>query len=147
MKHISTASRCLRPGGRLIVSCGGKGNAQEVFVVLRGRMRVKRWRDYFRKVKAPYYFHRPEDYEGWLSRGGFRPERIVLSPKDTAFTRGELAAWLRTTWLPYTQRVPISAREEFIADVVSRYLLKHAPDGMGRTHVRMVRLELDAVKL
>jgi trans-aconitate methyltransferase len=144
---LRAAARNLRPGGRLIVSCGGRGNAQDVFAAVRGRMRMKRWRDYFRKLKAPYFFHRPEDYERWLSRCGFRPTRLGLFPKDTAFTAGELAAWLRTTWLPYTQRVPGSAREEFIADVVDRYLTRHPPNAAGRTLVRMVRLELDAVKL
>jgi len=38
------AAACLRSGGRLVVSCGGKGNAHDVFVALRPEMRLKRWR-------------------------------------------------------------------------------------------------------
>ena len=56
------------------------------------------------------------------------------------------AAWLRTTWLPYIQRVPENLREEFIAAVTDRYVAKHPPDDAGQVHVRMVRLEIDAVK-
>ena len=41
------AAACLCPGGRLVVSCGGKGNAQDVFVALRPEMRLKQWRDFF----------------------------------------------------------------------------------------------------
>jgi hypothetical protein len=37
----------LRHGGRLMVSCGGKGNAQSVFAALRAEMRLKRG-DHFR---------------------------------------------------------------------------------------------------
>ena len=57
------------------------------------------------------------------------------------------AKWLRTTWIPYVQRVPENLREGFIAAVTARYLAKHPPDKYGEVHVRMVRLEIDAVKI
>ncbi len=57
------------------------------------------------------------------------------------------ATWLRTTWIPYVQRVPENLREEFIAAVTQRYVAKHPPDADGKVHVRMVRLEIDAVKI
>jgi trans-aconitate methyltransferase len=53
---------------------------------------------------------------------------------------------LRTTWLPFTQRVPEELREEFIAAVTQRYLAKHPTDAEGNVHVRMVRLEIEATK-
>jgi hypothetical protein len=43
--------------------------------------------------------------------------------------------------------VPENLREEFIAAVTARYLAKHPPDKSGQIHVRMVRLEIDAVKV
>jgi trans-aconitate 2-methyltransferase len=141
------AASVLRPGGRLVVSCGGKGNAQDVFVALRPEMRLKYWRSFFRRLGKPYFFYSPAEYEKWLPRAGFKTHRIKLSPKDAVYdSRGRFAAWLRTTWLPYTQRVPVTAREEFIAAVTNRYLAKHPPDAEGKVHVRMVRLEIDAIK-
>jgi trans-aconitate methyltransferase len=141
------AASVLRPGGRLVVSCGGKGNAQDVFVALRPEMRVKRWRDFFRRLEAPYFFFSPADYGKWLPRSGFKAHRVQLAPKDAIYEgRDGFAAWVRTTWLPYTQRVPEAQREEFIAAVVERYAAKHPPDARGRIHVRMVRLEIEAVK-
>ncbi len=50
------AASVLKPGGRLVVSCGGKGNAHDVFLALRPEMRLKRWREFFRKLEAPYFF-------------------------------------------------------------------------------------------
>ena len=139
---------CLLGGGRLVVSCGGKGNAQDVFLALRPEMRVKRWRAYFRRMEKPYFFYAPEDYRRWLPRFGFEPLGIRLAPKDAEYDgRGKFSAWLRTTWLPYTERVPATEREEFIAAVVDRYLEKHPPDRAGRVHVRMVRLEIEARKV
>jgi trans-aconitate methyltransferase len=139
---------CLRPGGRLVVSCGGKGNAQDVFVELRPEMRLKHWREFFRKLEKPYFFHSPEVYEKWLPQFGFKTIDVRLAPKDAVYAgRDNFTAWLRTTWLPYVQRVPEDLREEFISAVAARYLAKHPPDAEGHVHVRMVRLEIDAVKV
>jgi trans-aconitate methyltransferase len=141
------ASACLHPGGRLVASCGGKGNAQDVFVALRPEMRLKQWCNFFRKLPKPYFFHSPADYEKWLPRFGFKTHSVKLSPKDAVYQgRERFAAWFRTTWLPYTQRVPEDSREKFTAGVVDRYLAKHPPDAKGCVRVGMVRLEIDAVK-
>jgi trans-aconitate methyltransferase len=142
------AAACLRPGGRLMASCGGKGNAQDVFVALRPEIRLKRWREFFRKMEKPYFLYGPADYEKWLPRFGFNSRGVKLSPKDAVYdNRDRFATWLRTTWLPYTQRVPEDLCEEFIGAVTDRYVAKHPPDADGRVHVRMVRLEIDAVKI
>ncbi len=60
---------------------------------------------------------------------------------------GGLAGWIRTTWLPYTQRMSEELRERFTNDFVSRYLDINPPDKSGRTHVEMARLEVEALKL
>jgi trans-aconitate methyltransferase len=142
------AAVVLKPGGRLVVSCGGKGNAHDVFLALRPEMRLKRWREFFRQMPLPYFFYAPADYEKWLPKFGFKIQKIKLAPKDATYEGAEgLATWLRTTWIPYVQRVPENLREEFIAAVTQRYLAKHPPDADGKVHVKMVRLEIDAVKL
>jgi trans-aconitate 2-methyltransferase len=43
--------------------------------------------------------------------------------------------------------VPETLRGEFIEAVSQRYLAKHPPDKAGQVHVRMVRLEIEAVKV
>ncbi len=142
------AATVLKPGGRLVVSCAGTSNAHDVFLALRPEIRLQRWRRFFRKMPAPYFFHAPGDYEKWLPKFGFKINLLKLAPKDAAYPGTEgLAAWLRTTWLPYIQRVPENMRAEFIAAVTRRYIAKHPPDARGNVHVRMVRLELAAEKL
>lgn len=144
---LRRAAAALKPGGRLVVSCGGKGNAHDVFLALRPEMRLARWREFFRRMSAPYFFYAPEDYEKWLPRFGFQTRSIKLAPKDATYAGAEgFATWLRTTWLPYTQRVPENLREEFIAAVTARYLARHPADKAGQVHVRMVRLEIEAEK-
>lgn len=141
------AAAVLKSGGRLVVSCGGKGNAHDVFLALRPELRLKRWREFFRGMPTPYFFYAPGDYEQWLPKFGFKIHRLKLAPKDATYAGADgFAAWLRTTWLPYTQRVPESLREAFIAAVTGRYLAKYPPGAAGQVHVRMVRLEIDAEK-
>jgi trans-aconitate methyltransferase len=141
------AASVLKPQGRLIISCGGKGNAHDVFLALRPEMRLKRWREFFKRMPTPYFFYSPADYEKWLPKSGFKINSIRLAPKDATYAGADgFATWLRTTWIPYVQRVPENAREEFIAAVTRRYVAKHPLDAGGNVHVKMVRLEIDAVK-
>ena len=147
-KVLRGAASILKSGGRLVISCGGKGNAHDVFRALSPVMRLPRWREFFREMPRPYFFYAPEDYEKWLPKFGFKINALKLAPKDSAYTGiDDFSGWLRTTWFPYTQCVPENLREEFIAAVVARYLAKHPPDAEGKVHVGMVRLEIDAVKI
>jgi len=99
-------------------------------------------------MPKPYFFYAPEDYEKWLPKFGFKINSLKLASKDATYAGAKgFAAWLRTTWLPYVQRVPENLREEFIAAVTQRYVAKHPPDAENKVHVRMVRLEIDAVKV
>ena len=141
------AAAVLKSGGRLVVSCGGKGNAHDVFLALRPELRLKRWREFFRKMPAPYFFYAPSDYEKWLPKSGFKINGVRLAPKDAAYAGADgFAAWLRTTWIPYIQRVPENLRDVFISAVTQRYVAKHPPDVDGNVRVKMMRLEIDAVK-
>jgi trans-aconitate methyltransferase len=142
------AASVLRSGGRLVVSCGGRCNAHDVFVAMCPAMRDRRWREFFRKMEMPYFFYAPKDYEKWLPKFGFKIQSIQLAPKDADYEGAEgLATWLRTTWIPYVQRVPENLREEFIATVTQCYVARHPLDADGKVHVRMVRLEIDAIKV
>jgi trans-aconitate 2-methyltransferase len=144
---LQGAAAGLRNGGRLVVSCGGQGNAQKVFIALRGTIRLPRWRGWFRQLATPYFFYRTAEYKHWLPRCGFAPATIQLTAMDACHENPTaFAAWFRTTWMPYTQRVPEAAREEFVAEVVARYLRKNPVDAQGHVRVGMVRLEIDAVK-
>jgi trans-aconitate methyltransferase len=147
-KILRGAAAILKSNGRLIISCGGKGNAQDVFVALRPEMRLKCWREFFRKMPKPYFFYAPEDYKKWLPKFSFKIQEIKLAPKDAIYEGANgFGAWLRTTWIPYVQRVPEDLREEFIAAVTQRYVAKHPLDAENKVHVKMVRLEIDAVKI
>jgi trans-aconitate methyltransferase len=57
-----------------------------------------------------------------------------------------LAGWIRTTWLPYTQRLPETLQAKFIDEIAQRYIQRRPPDAQGILHLDMVRLEVEAKK-
>jgi trans-aconitate 2-methyltransferase len=138
--------RILRPGGRMLLQMGGTGNAAEILRLAAGVMQEPQWVGYFADFVFPYAFYGPEDYLPWLEESGLHPLRVELIPKDmTHQGASELEGWIRTTWLPYTERVPEELRGQFVRQLAASYLARHPLDGTGRAHVAMVRLEVEAV--
>jgi trans-aconitate 2-methyltransferase len=140
--------RSLKPGGRFLLQTGGRGNASEMFTVLDSMISNEPWAKFFRNFSFTYGFYGTEDYDIWLKQVGLKAKRIELIHKDmTQRGKAGLASWIRTTWLPYTQRIPEKVRDDFIMEIVDRYTEKYPADSDGLIHVRMVRLEVEAVNI
>jgi trans-aconitate 2-methyltransferase len=139
--------RALKPSGRLLFQMGGRGNAGEILEVLGQLGRRPPWAAYLRDFPCPFGFYGPEEYGAWLEAAGLEARRLELLAKEMR-QRGRvgLAGWIRTTWLPYTERLPAGMREAFISEVVERYLASHPMGPGGMVRVRMVRLEVEAVR-
>jgi trans-aconitate methyltransferase len=140
-------SRSLRSGGRVLLQMGGRGNAAGLLSLLAEMMRESQWCEYYGGFVFPYAFYGPEEYLPWLEEAGLERLRVELIPKDmTHKGAAGLEGWIRTTWLPYTQRVPEPLREQFIHQLATSYLAVHPLDEAGLAHVAMVRLEVEAVR-
>jgi trans-aconitate methyltransferase len=124
---------------------GGKGNAKEILAILDALLAADPWKQYFQDFQCPYGFYDTKDYNTWLAEAGFTAKRVELIPKDMRQQgKEDLAAWIRTTWLPYTDRIPDGLKERFVAEIVESYVKKHPIDAAGIVHVKMVRLEVEA---
>lgn len=136
---------CLNDGGKVLLQMGGRGNAADIFSAVEMVIQRSRWEQYYREFESPYYFYGPEKYKEWLTESGFHAVRVELVPKDMQHQGVEgLLGWLRTTWFPYTDRLPIERRDAFLAEVIAAYITAHPVDVLGNTHVGMVRLEIEA---
>ncbi|RPI06495.1 MAG: methyltransferase domain-containing protein [Ignavibacteriae bacterium] len=139
--------RSLKPGGKILLQMGGRGNAAEVIAALDKLIEESEWKGYFHRFTFPYGFYDSEEYGIWLRESGFDEIRSELIPKDAVHhDRAAFESWIRTTWLPFTQRVPEEKREIFISSIADHYIRKHPMDDHGMVHVRMMRLEVEAVK-
>jgi trans-aconitate 2-methyltransferase len=144
---LAGIARALRPGGRTLLQMAGEGNARDVVAAMDLVCAEPHWCGCFDGFTFPYGFHAPVAYGAWLVEAGLTPRRVELVPKDMTQAGGAgLAGWIRTTWLPYLERVPEERRPELIEAVVSRYLAAHPPDADGLVHVAMTRLEVEATR-
>lgn len=143
---LRTLKKHLNPDSRILFQMGGFGNAQDIVDVVESVMDDDIWSGYFKGFEFPYHFYKVEDYETWLPQTGFQSKRIELISKDMVHSdRNGLKGWLRTTWFPYTDPLPETKRDAFLEQVLDKYLQLNSPDSHGQTHVKMVRLEVEAV--
>jgi trans-aconitate 2-methyltransferase len=137
----------LKPGGRILFQMGGRGNALQVHIAMDKICALPEWSDKFIGFQFPYSFYGTDEYRKWLLEAGLTPVRVELIPKDAAHVdRSAFEAWLRTTWLPYLQRIEKERHDEFIKQVVDFYLTENPSSSDGIVHVQMIRLEVEAKK-
>jgi trans-aconitate 2-methyltransferase len=140
-------SRSLKPGGRLFVQFGGRGNADGILRVVNGLISEEGMNRYFEDFAFPYGFFGPEDYTQWLEKAGLRAVRVELVQKEMVQAGIEgLSSWVESTWLPYIEMVPKELQCDLIRDIAEGYVSTHPVDSDGNVHVKMVRLEVEAEK-
>lgn len=140
--------RSLKTGGKILLRMGGKGDAAGIRAAIDRVKDSAQWSRYFIGFEFPYTFPGVDEYRVMLEAAGFTVKRLELVAKDMSHEgRTGLASWIRTTWLPYTQRIPEDLRVSFIEAVCSSYLDQVPLSADGKAHVAMVLLEAEAEKL
>lgn len=139
--------KSLKPKGKILLQMGAKGGVSLYLSVLERILLLPEWNAYFQDFEFPYCFMGVEEYEAMLREAGFQIKRVELISKDAIHANKEkFKGWIRTTWLPYTERVPENQREQFIELIAAKYLEIKPADAQGQVHVPMVRLEVEAEK-
>ena len=139
--------KSLKHNGRLLFQMAGKGNAKDVLNIINDLSKVEPWKKSFQNMTFPYGFYDPSEYTTFLKDAGLSPIRIELFPKDMKHNGTEgLAGWVRTTWLPFTDRLPEDLKAKFVQKIIERYLKDHPADKDGIVHVGMMRIEVEAIK-
>ncbi len=144
---LNGIARALRPGGRAVLQMGGAGNAAPILRVLEDLIASDRWKPFFPKQGLRYAFLDGKTYRDLLAGAGLEPVEVSMYPKTMVQQgRDGLAGWVRTTWLLYTEDVPVEQRDAFIDAIVDGYLADHPPEPDGTVRVPMVRLQIVAVR-
>jgi trans-aconitate 2-methyltransferase len=139
--------RSLKANGRILLQMGGQGNAARVVEAMDLVRNRPEWSSYFANFEFPYGFYGPGEYCKWLVEAGLICCRVELIPKEAVHAnRDKFAGWLRTTWLPYSHRVPPDQRNRFLQEVEAAYIDKDPVLEDGSVHVQMVRLEVESIK-
>ena len=144
---LAGVQRSLKPGGKMLFQMAGKGNAKDILILINELLTIDPWKCFFSNMAFPYGFYDAQEYTTFMRQAGLLIERVELFPKDMKFNGVEgLAGWVRTTWLPFTDRIPVELRPKFVELIVNRYLERHPADNEGVVHVGMMRIEIEAHK-
>jgi len=144
---LSGMFHSLKPGGKILLQMGAQNGLPEFMLALNEVMALPQWADYFAGFSCPYGFKSIADYQKWLPATGFQINRLELIEKHAVHSDVEaFKGWIRTTWLPYTERLPKHERTKFIDAIVEHYLAVNPANKSGQVYVLMIRLEVDAEK-
>jgi SAM-dependent methyltransferase len=141
---LASIRRALRPGGRVLLQMGGRGNAEGLIAALEETRTDPRWKAGFECFAFPWHFHDAVEYARWMREAGLRPRRVELIPRTMSNPdRAAFAGWIRTAVIAYEDHVPVPLRDAFLETVVDAYLRRHPPGPDGAIHTAMVRLEAE----
>jgi trans-aconitate 2-methyltransferase len=125
----------LRPGGRLVAQCGGKGNTPELIAATFAVGTSAPFAPYLADW-SPWNFASPEVTAERLRATGFTEVRAALVQRPAPFEN--LGDWLRTNALnAHLLRLPENLRQRYLEEV-------QAALGLHPT-VTYVRLDIDAI--
>jgi len=141
---LAGIARSLAPEGRVFLHFGGHGNVAAMRAVVEQVIEGDAWRTAFAGFAFPWCFPQDGEYRLLMEDAGLRPTRVeLLSAQMSHQGSAALAGWLRTTWLPYLERLPAARRAAFVDEVVREYLLLRPADERGMIAVDAVRLEAE----
>ncbi len=133
----------LKPDGRALLQFGGGDNAKVILDVMELFIKNSKYAHYFKDFEFPYFFPKKDEYEKLLDQVGFKNYTVLLIPKEMLHEDLEaFKGWIRTTWFPYTDCLPLALKEEFIDEFATSYL-KDVPPKDGKISVYMERIEVN----
>ncbi len=112
---VERLARLLRPGGRLVLEMGGRGNVAAVCSavekVLQARLAIR--------PANPWYFPALGEYAALLEAHGFEVQAAWLFKRPTVLEDGErgLRLWLEMFGSPLLEAVPEERKEEILSAV------------------------------
>ena len=130
-------ARALKPGGRLVVQCGGTGNIARMMEAAEEVMYGERFRDHFEGWEGPWNFSDAETTEERLKAAGFEEVETWLQNEVTRFgSREELARFLKTVVLGrHLERLPGSDHQPFADAVAEKAVARE--DALTIDYVRL----------
>ncbi|HEY7831206.1 MAG TPA: class I SAM-dependent methyltransferase [Solirubrobacteraceae bacterium] len=107
----------LRPGGQLVVQCGGEGNITELRGVANEVLAREPYAAHFQDWQPPWNYAAPDVTEERLRAAGFARARCWLMPAPTQpeYPREFLATIVLG---PHVQRLPAALREPYMDEVM-----------------------------
>src|SRR3984957_423306 len=138
---ISGVRKSLRSGGRFVAERGGARCVEKIRTALVAALNR---RNIDGKSADLWFFPTVEDYSARLTRGGFTIDYIALIPRPTPLP-GDVTAWLQTFGHNFTDKLPPSERDAYLAEV-QEALRPQLCDADGKWTADYTRLRFKATR-
>jgi trans-aconitate 2-methyltransferase len=121
----------LKPGGRLVAQCGGRGNVSEHAEAIAGVATRPEYFPHFEGMTLLWNFAGPEETEARLHEAGFGEGRCWLQPKPVT-PADPLRFTMTVTLGPHLARLPEEKRQPFAEAVLAQ-----SPEPLTLDYVRL----------
>jgi trans-aconitate 2-methyltransferase len=121
----------LRPGGRLVAQCGGRGNVAEHAQAIAAVASQPEFAPHFEGMTVMWNFAGPEETEARLREAGFSAARCWLEPKPVTPER-PFEFTSTVTLGPHLARLPEDLRRPF-----AEAILERSPTPLTLDYVRL----------
>jgi trans-aconitate 2-methyltransferase len=109
----------LRPGGRLVAQCGGRGNVERFHQAAKAVAAEPPYAEHLAGWEGPWHFAGPEETAERLARAGFAGVETWLEPYPV--TPPDPSGYLRTVCLGYhLEQLPEELRTSYVEAVCAR---------------------------
>ena len=114
--------KILKPGGELLIECGGHGNLERQVSIIFNLMQSDQFREYFVDWKQPWHFPKEDEAETLLKKTGFIDIKVSLSKRTTIFSdRQSFAIFAKTVIMnPFLGYLPADKKEYFLDAFLSK---------------------------
>jgi SAM-dependent methyltransferase len=136
---IDSVWRALKPGGRFVGECGGRGNVATIIAAVDSALAR---RDI--TLPALWFFPGPDEYWSLLEDRGFAVGTISLFPRPTPLP-GDISSWLETFMPGHLGVLPPGDRPTVLREIVEE-LRPRLCDLDGRWTADYMRLRFSAIK-
>jgi trans-aconitate methyltransferase len=132
----------LKPGGRLVLEMGGKGNVDDIMGALEKAMQNKGY-----NYKAFWYFPSVGEYTSLLEEYGFRVNQVHYFDRETELADPEnaIVEWLQMFGAHFFEQVPEQDRLPILQEAQEALRATNFRD--GKWYSKYVRLRVKAEKI
>ncbi len=135
---IANMWQALKPGGRLVVEFGGKGNIHAIATALEQGLREMGYEH--PQTLNPWYFPSISEYTTLLEQQGFEVRFAALFDRPTPLADADgIQNWVKMFAQSFLQAVPVEQQETFLAHIAERTRSQLYRDGVWFADYRRIR--------
>jgi trans-aconitate 2-methyltransferase len=136
----------LKPNGKLLLTLP-TGYSKPLAKATSDVIASEKWADQFANFQPAHGFFQPKEYEQLLVSQGFTPKRIQRMYRSMLFANDQAFKSFLKSWFPYSKGVDGAHLDEFLSEVLQKYLEIYPKDSEGNIRFYAYVMEVEAERV